>query len=319
MNTLLTDVCFKLNFQLERLNQKTRAFPDENVAVDIPCIQIGKQKRPVEIRQNLYPAQVLGLLPTLCRRQQILCADYFSPTVVDLLVKNNIEFIDRAGNMFLHNSNHTILIQNCEKPQFLEKESNHGRAFSPTGLKLVFLLLTEPQALDWNYRKLGEYAGVSLGSVKYIMTDLHEQGFLLNLKGKLSIANKKTLLERWTRGYIEKLYPKISVECYDGEFTETAEKYSLLLSGESAAAELHLITPAKFCLYRTGNINELIMRNRWKRTENGTIEIRTAFWPENRNFERMVPYLLVYADLLAENDSRCTEVAQIIYEKYLEL
>ena len=49
---------------------------------------------------------------------------------------------------------------------------------------------------------------------------------------------------------------------------------------------------------------------------NGNIEIRTPFWPECRTFDK-IPCLLIYADLLAEDDSRCTGTAGEIFNRFL--
>ena len=79
-----------------------------------------------------------------------------------------------------------------------------------------------------------------------------------------------------------------------------------------------MLKSLRFLAYRHGNINRCIAQNRWRESAEGNVEIRQAFWPECRMFEERVPWLLVYADLLAEDDPRCNEAALEIYHCYLE-
>ena len=47
--------------------------------------------------------------------------------------------------------------------------------------------------------------------------------------------------------------------------------------------------------------------------------MKKAFWPESRSFKGHVHWLLVYADLLSKDDSRCQEIAAEVRAKYLEV
>lgn len=281
-------------------------------------IKILGRLRPFEYKKKFCLPQMAIFQQYAEAAGCILFTDYLQPAVADALIENGIEFADLAGNLFLKEGETLILIQNCKKPPQLIQAEAIGRAFAPAGVKVLFLLLTEPDALSWSYRKIHEYTGVSMGSIKYIMADLQERKYLVQLQGKFHIPDYPLLVERWTNAYLDKLYCKCEVERYDGELSTPLEKFSVSMTGESAAAELHLMKAAKTTLYRWGNINEMIARNRWKKNPDGNIEIRVAFWPEIRILKPQVPHLLVYADLLAENDSRCTETAKVIYDRYLK-
>ena len=47
--------------------------------------------------------------------------------------------------------------------------------------------------------------------------------------------------------------------------------------------------------------------------------VKSAFWPEDRPFKRQVPWLLVYADLMAVDDSRIQEIANEFKAKHTEV
>ncbi|MFA6816701.1 MAG: type IV toxin-antitoxin system AbiEi family antitoxin [Lentisphaeria bacterium] len=248
----------------------------------------------------------------------ILFTDYLQPSIAETLIINKINFVDLAGNLFLEGKGTLILIQNCKKTKALITQEVHGRAFTPAGIKVLFLFLTEPKSITWDYRKISEYTHVSLGSIMYIINNLKEQKFITKFHGILRFLDYTLLIERWTNVYLEKFYNKYESERYDGKFTTPMDKFPITLTGESAAAKLEHMQTERVTLYQWGNINELIARNRWVKNSNGNIELRAAFWPKIRILKPMVPPLLIYADLLAKKDSRCTEIAQIIYNKYLK-
>lgn len=273
--------------------------------------------RAFELKKNLMPGRMVYIKRQLIDQKAILFADYVPPVIAEMLIQENLEYVDQSGNMFLKDADNCILVKYCTKPKSIEMKSGWGRAWTPTGLKVIFLLLTEPAALNWAYRKISKYAGVSLGSVKYVMADLQERKLLAKMQNKLCFNDINKLREGWVEAYVEKLFEKQPVQRYSGKLDTPLENYPAAFTGETAAGGLDLIKTDKVCIYQWGNINELIVRNRWKQDENGNIEVRQAFWPEIRDFKNMVPFLLVYADLIAENDGRCLEVANILFERYL--
>lgn len=64
--------------------------------------------------------------------------------------------------------------------------------------------------------------------------------------------------------------------------------------------------------------NELIKNYRFVPDENGNVKVYQKFWQYEEKENKVVPPLLVYADLINTGDRRCIETAQKIYEKYLQ-
>ena len=253
------------------------------------------------------------------RGRIFFCTPYITPSLADLMVKHDCPYADIAGNLFIRNGDAVVLVQNQKKPQPLERKYSRGRAWTPTGLKVLFLLLTEDGALNWPYRKIAEYSGASLGSVRYVMADLKNSNSIAEVNGQVRWSNKSTAVADWSIAYKTKLLPALDRRFYAGDILKEWWRFQLAVSGEAAVQELALLKSRRFLAYKHGNINLCIAQNRWRESTEGNIEIRQAFWPKCRMFAERVPWLLVYADLLAEDDPRCSETALEIYHRYLEI
>jgi len=316
MNELITNVAEKINTALHTLKQKPFQLTLPSAPNGDGILQNDCAVFRVDVQKYLTTAALQKIIQNPWAKDMLLITEYVSPQQGEMLRNKEIQYADAAGNMFIRYPGVAILISNCAKPQRIEQQKCVGRAFSPAGLKLLFLLLTEPDALNWGYRNLVQYSGVSLGSVGYIMADLQKSGHLIDTDGKWIWKDRNKTIGKWCDYYRDKLLPGIKKRCYRGTVPENYLEYPMLAGGESAAEQLHLLKSNRLLAYRTGNINLCIAQNRWKEDIDGNIEIRTPFWPECRTFDK-IPYLLIYADLLAEDDSRCTEIAGEIFNRFL--
>ncbi len=87
------------------------------------------------------------------------------------------------------------------------------RLFRPGGLKLIFALLNNPGMEKATYRDMAKAANVALGTVDYVITDLKELGFLIDMgkKGR-QLLKTEQFLRRWVEAYPENLKPKLVQE-----------------------------------------------------------------------------------------------------------
>ncbi len=62
-----------------------------------------------------------------------------------------------------------------------------------------------------------------------------------------------------------------------------------------------------------------MIKNRLKKDPNGNIELLATFWnfEYQWQFKKLVPPLLIYADLMATANDRNIETAKIIYDEFL--
>ena len=74
---------------------------------------------------------------------------------------------------------------------------------------MLFSLLNKPGAENNPYRDIAAKAGVALGTVGWVLYDLKDTGFMVDMgeKGR-KLINKADLLRRWVEAYPEQLRPK---------------------------------------------------------------------------------------------------------------
>lgn len=288
----------------------------------------GKELRyHAEIRGNVTKAQKLLLLLNRQERKHpiLLVARHVNTETAEDLRKNNIEFIDTAGNAFLNNPPVYVFITG-NRPPATGARPPVIRAFKPAGLKMIFGFLCHPGLERKTYREIAAAAGVALGTVDWIMKELKELGFLIDMGRRgPRLARKETLLQRWVTAYPEQLRPKLILGRYKGMPDWWQRKRLLPLhaqwGGEVAAEKMtHYLKPELITIY-TGaqNLPQFLLENRLKADITGDTEILEKFWKatEERQPEELVPPLLVYADLLATGNQRNLETATTIYEQHI--
>ena len=252
--------------------------------------------------------------------KSILWCRFVGEPLAEELARRKICYADTAGNMFLLFGGNFLQIRNCPKPKELKDDLARGRCLTPAGLKVMFLLLTEPDAVCWNYRKIAAFSGTTIGTVNCVMSDLRGKRHLLEDDAGRRLTNLPTLGRLWVDHYRLRLLPKLKTARYSGELRKIDPGDALAAGGETAAGMAKLLNSGNILLWdQKPGYARTAARNRWHLDDGGNIEIREAFWPvEKRRFGDHVPWLLVYADLLATEDGRCIEAADEIRSRYLE-
>jgi hypothetical protein len=142
----------------------------------------------------------------------LLVTDYVNPELAEVMKNQGIFFIDAAGNAFIDATPIYIFVKG-EKPTKIVKAKPVKRVFKPGGLKLIFALLNNPGMEKATYRDMAKAANVALGTVDFVMTELKELGFLIDMakKGR-QLLKTGQLLRRWVEAYPENLKPKLAQE-----------------------------------------------------------------------------------------------------------
>lgn len=163
-------------------------------------ITIKGQQFIVEAKSSIRTSNqglVLSQLQQLKKQSDlpiIVIADFISKNATETLKVVGINYIDTAGNTFIKHKDLVFLIQGQKKAK--KEKTNQSRAFQEAGLKILFLLLSNPEHLQASYRTIADKADVSLGFVNHAMAELEDLNFLLKTKDKRILKNKKELLER---------------------------------------------------------------------------------------------------------------------------
>jgi len=254
----------------------------------------------------------------------LLVTKYISPQLADELKQNGTEFIDMAGNAFINQPPLYIFVKG-NKPDIV-KTPPTKRTFKPAGLKVIYAFLCNPGLENKTYREIAAETGVALGTVDWIMKELKELRFLLDMgKRGQRLIQKENLLQRWVTAYPEQLRPKLTLGRFRGEYgwwqQKTLDPFKAQWGGEVAAAKLtQYLQPQIITIYiAPQDLDQLLIKNRLKRDQTGDVEILKRFWKpaEIWKYEDLVHPILIYADLLATGNERNIETAKIIYDQHI--
>lgn len=270
----------------------------------------------------------------------MLVADFVNPRMAEKLRAHDVQFIDTAGNAFIHTPRTYIYIRG-NRPQRAEKtggerwrrKETYGRAFAPAGLKVVHALLCDPKLVNAPYREIAGTAGAAVGTVGWVLNDLKARRFIADLgqDHKKRIVDYRRLLDRWTEAYPEKLRPKQLLGVYEAENADwwkdiDIAEFDGYWGAETAAAKLKaLLRPEVATVYlrahglaRFAGANRLRKATQTHRFGTGsTVHVLETFWHGPEAYADLVDPVLIYADLIATADPRNREAAQVIFDEHI--
>jgi len=306
---------------------------DSNPKSADAILNIGNEgKYLVEVKKEVHKSNLPNILAQLSnlRDLSLLVAKTISKSTKEILVSKNISYLDMAGNCFIQNED-GLYIQIDGRKNTLTDKRKH-KAFNKNGIKLIYALLLDEPLINQSYSDMAEVAHISKSTVGSILDDLQERGFLLKMNTKKrKLSNKEDLLSEWVNAYNEKLKPTL----IRGRFRLLPNKLQkwkqldlgedIFWGGEPAADILtNYLSPGEWTIYT--NVDKKLLLKKGGLVpdpKDGNVIVYSIFWNPINNFSfniedsKIVNPLLVYADLLATNDSRNFETAKKIYEQYL--
>ncbi|HEY8935045.1 MAG TPA: type IV toxin-antitoxin system AbiEi family antitoxin [Cyclobacteriaceae bacterium] len=311
------------------LKAKWRVTPNEILdgAVDFYLDKKKKECFLVEVKKEIRNHHLPKLLAERNRGTHLMViAETVLPRVKEELQKNNIGYLETNGNVYLHISPNFFIWIDRKKTKLTVKEVN--RAFTKTGLRVVFLFLQDNLYVNRPYRELAQLADVGLGNVNNIMKGLKTQRLLVHKNAReYVLPDKKVLLEKWIEAYDERLKPTLHVGNFrflDNDVFFNWRNLNLApdtLWGGEPAGDLYTnnLNPELLTLYTLEGRGELMKKYRLVPDEKGNVQIYKKFWnvihSEN---DKAVPALLAYTDLINTGNRRCIDTAQKLYEKFLK-
>lgn len=253
--------------------------------------------------------------------QPLLIAPYISVELAKECRRAGINFLDTAGNAYIDTPAMFVSVTGQARPEVLRIPGDKSTLRKASTLRVVFSLLTIDGLVHKPARAIAEAAGVALGPTSEAINDLRGMGYLSGGVREKRLANRDLLLREWAKQYPislrDKLKPQRCSPAHpDWQSTIKLDKIEAVWSGEMAAALLtdHLVASTG-CIYCWGDQRNVLLSQRLRPDPNGPIELLQAFWPRPDTLEAVVaPTLLVYADLMAGNDGRSREVADILEE-----
>ncbi|HEV7350968.1 type IV toxin-antitoxin system AbiEi family antitoxin [Telluribacter sp.] len=276
-----------------------------------------------ELRTHLLP-QILGLNEV--HQPFMLIAARLFPKIKEELRKHNVSYLEANGNLYLRTPEKWFWIE-ANSPLPIEQNSRN-RAFTKTGLRVLFEFLMNFSMINWSYRQIAEQTGTSIGNITHVMNGLKQEGFLVSItRNEYRLERIDYLLSRWITAYEQTLKPSLKIGRFrfleKSQFTNWKDiqlnKPKTLWGGEPAGDLLtNFLKPAELTLYTEESRTELMKQYRLLPDEGGDIQVYQKFWQKDATDQATVPPLLVYADLINMNDRRCTETAQKIYNEYIQ-
>ncbi len=272
----------------------------------------------VEVKRGLRPATLGGALLQLERLGDtaLLVADYITPPLAEELKTRGVAFIDTAGNAYLDRPPLFIWVKGEKPLTRLEVPRETGRAFRPSGLRVLFAVLCQPAIVNRPYREIAKHADVAHGTVGWVMAEMPKMGYVGVVGGKRRLMHPERLLQQWVDAYARTLRPKLLLGRYRAETLDWWAKleplnYGLVLGGEAAAARLtKILRPGTLTFYGPKVEPRLLLDQRLKPDPAGNVEFLKRFWAFENNMPGIAPTVLVYADLLTIGDARALEAAR---------
>ena len=281
----------------------------------------------IEVKRELRHYQLPALVASNDKYPPlVVVAENIFPSIKEELRQQGIGYLETNGNMFFKWEDLFLWIDG--RKAFPMEKSKVGRAFTKTGLRVVFHFLLNDEIINLTYREIAKRTGVGFGNINFVMMDLKEQGYLLPVnKDEYKLVNKKKLLHKWMDIYAEKLKPDLLVETFrflkDEDFLNwrqiPLDKTKTWWGSEPAADILtNYLKPEELTLYTLESRNELIKHYRLIPDKEGKVKAYQKFWLSDEVNDSIVPPLLIYVDLVNTGDRRCIETAQKVYNALLQ-
>jgi len=319
---------------LKELKSKSNVMLEDDIAV----IEYEKRSTEFELIVKFDTRTVSRnylefIRQTSSKKKVMIITRHVSAELANLFRDADIFFIDSSANAYLkldglYLYSYDSSVKPEKQPEIIKRSQS---AFYSSGLKLIFNFLNFPDLLNENYRRISDAAGISLGSIGWIVHRLKSDGYILNDRNdKKILMDKEEIWRKWIENYPEKLrrklikgrYRFLSYDSYKN-WKKIELSYPMSLWGKESAAEImtDYLKAKTLTIYTKENQLDLVKKLRLVPDENGDVEILEMFWEPDHigKNDKTVPPLLVHADLMDSEDERNIETARLIYEKYISI
>ncbi len=287
----------------------------------------GVLKRPIP--------QHLALINKKMDIPLLLMSEYINPSIAQELKTYGIHYIDCQGNAYI-NIKEYIYLDIQVKRNDISAQKKTTTLFQPTGMQLLFVLLAYPNRLNATLRELKKLAGISFGQTQAGITELKKKNLIFKKnEHELHFLNRKSLLEKWLGYYADRLRPKLILGSYKiapSIESEILQKLDDVLEGKQDSYAIGGSLGADLLIhYYRGPTTELFIQPdlihkvqrelKLMEAKETNLTLFNLFSPliidkDHSSFPVAHP-LLIYAELLQQNEIRAHETAEMIYNHYL--
>jgi len=257
------------------------------------------------------------------RKHFIVIVHKLFPALKMKLREHGVNYLEANGNIFV-NTGDLFLLLDTDKTLKTEKRTGN-RAFTPTGLKVVFELLRDKELINQTQREIAGRAGVALGNIPKVIQGLKDTGQIYKLNKKQYVfKDRKDLLHVWAKEYQNTLKPTLYVGTYTlkrfkNNWKEVPLNTMKTVWGGEPAGDLltNYLKPGELTLYTEEKKKELMVHYGLMPDREGDVHVYQKFWINTKELETAPP-ILVYVDLINTNDKRCLETAKILFNEHIE-
>lgn len=241
-----------------------------------------------------------------------------------------VNFVDRAGNCSLRlDARHIARIQGRRAAAV----APGSRALRAPAYRALLALLVRPALISAPSRELAAIASVSPQTAADIRARLVERGIVFKTRKGMQwvFERRRDALDMFLSGYTSVLAPSLTVgrfrpaerdpQAFERRIEPLLDaSYTWRYGGGAAAMRLtEYYRGERTTIYVQDPSTDLVLRLALVRDRNGPVTLLRS--PGVAAFDsprtRCVNPLIVYADLLAENDERAKEAAGEVYARYL--
>jgi hypothetical protein len=248
------------------------------------------------------------------------------------LAEAGVNFLDEAGNMnlTLGTHYHSLILG---KP---EVRSAEKRSPGPATIQVLITLAAQPETWDWPIRQLASVAGVSKTVAAHVRQRLVEEGNLKKgVDGQWRVLDPEALRQRCLSGYSQLLRPRLLIDRFrsletDGDkfladfiriISHSDTNYALT-GGAGAFVLQHFYRGPETAIFVDKITPHIERRAKLLRDPRGPIVLLRGFGEPFvlRSFRDVwvAHPLLVYFELLQQDDPRAHEAAERVREEFLK-
>ncbi|MDQ5929637.1 MAG: hypothetical protein QG594_1417 [Bacteroidota bacterium] len=289
-------------------------------------IVVNNQKKIffVEIKKDVKNHQLFAILNFKNKFTNfLLVAEKLYPKVKKELRENGVNYLEENGNVYI-NTDHLFFYIDTNEVAKIPKEKGN-RAFSKTGLKVIFHFLLKPKLINQTQREIAEVTNVALGNIPLIINGLLKTNLIVRLnKNEYVINNYEKLLDKWISEFEQTLKPTLFKQRFrfqnkDKDWRTLQLNTDKTVWGGEPAGDIltNHLRPEKFILYTKETTKDLILNYKLLPDDKGEIAVYELFW--NTDFCRnKAPNELIYTDLMITDDKRCKETAKLIFDEHIK-
>ncbi|MFA9189544.1 type IV toxin-antitoxin system AbiEi family antitoxin [Flavobacterium magnesitis] len=278
----------------------------------------------VEIKKDVKNHQLFNILNYKNKFTNfLLLAEKLYPKVKKELRENRVNYLEGNGNVYINADDLFLYIDTNEVAKTQKEKGN--RAFTKTGLKVIFQFLLKPKLINQTQREIAEITNVALGNIPLIINGLLETNLIVRLnKNEYVINNYEELLDKWITEFEQTLKPTLFKQRFrfqnkDKDWRTIPLNTDKTVWGGEPAGDIitNHLRPEKFTIYTKETTKELILNYKLLPDDEGEITVYDRFWNNEYN-TNTAPNELVYTDLMITEDKRCIETAKLIFNEHIQ-